>query len=197
VHGLPKGEVRLGLISMLIMGTTGTILTIYRIPSISFLYETRFGLLLLAKIALFLIMVFTALYVVIFLGPKLRKTHHENHSRLKGDMTLDDLINFNGEGDRAAYVAYKNKIYDITESEFWKEGVHFGRHKAGEDLTKVLKQAPHGEDKIFKMPLIGKLVQARINKQIVHHEKVFYFMAYLNLIIVVLIILVLALWKWW
>lgn len=197
VHGLPRGEVRLGLFSMLIMGITGTILSIYRIPSISFFYETRFGVLLLIKIALFLIMGCTALYVVIFLGPKLRKTHHVNNSGLKDDFTVDNLLYFDGKGDQAAYIAYKSKIYDMTKSEFWKAGVHFGRHNAGTDLTEMLKQAPHGEDKFFDMPLIGKLVPSRVRKGRVHHEKLFYFMAYLNLVIVILIISILALWRWW
>ena len=157
VHGLPRELVRIGLSSMLIMGTTGTILTIYRIPSISFFYETRFGILLLIKIALFLIMVCTALYAVIFLGPKLRKTHHKNHSRLKPDFTFDDLVNFDGSRGCMTYVGYKGKIYDMSSSKFWKNGVHFQRHKAGIDLTEMLKQAPHGEDKIFDMPMIGNL----------------------------------------
>ena len=196
-QGLPKGEVRLGLFSMLIMGITGTILSIYRIPSISFFYETRFGILLLIKIALFLIMVGAGLYAVFFLGPKLRKIRHINNSGLKGDFTVDNLLYFNGKEDQAAYIAYKSKIYDVTKSEFWKDGVHFGRHKAGTDLTEILKQAPHGEDKIFDMPLIGKLLPSRVSKERIHHEKLFYFMAYLNLVIVILITLILALWRWW
>ena len=69
-HGLPIGEVRVGLVSMVIMGITGTLLTIYRIPSFSVLYQTRFGILLLIKIALFLMMLFTAFFVVLILGPK-------------------------------------------------------------------------------------------------------------------------------
>lgn len=196
-HGLPRGEVRLGLFSMLIMGITGTILSIYRIPTISFFYETRFGILLLIKIGLFLIMVGTGLYAVFFLGPKLRKTHHINTSGLKDDFTIDDLLNFDGKEDRAAYIAYKRKIYDTSKSKFWEDGLHFGRHKAGIDLTEMLKQAPHGEDKIFDMPLIGKLVPSMVRKERILHEKLFYFMAYLNLVIVILIILILALWRWW
>jgi predicted heme/steroid binding protein len=94
-------------------------------------------------------------------------------------------------------VSYKGKIYDISKSKFWESGVHFQRHKAGIDLTEMLKQAPHSEDKIFEMPLIGKLVPLRKQKERVHHEKVFYFMARLNLIIVILIIIILALWAWW
>ena len=197
VHGLPRAEVRIGLFSMLIMGITGTILSIYRVPSFSFFLETRFGMLLLIKIALFLIMFCSALYVIIFIGPKLKRTNHENHFKSKGDLTVDDLIHFDGTRGHEAYVSYKGKIYDISESKFWENGVHFQRHKAGIDLTQMLKQAPHGEDKIFKMPLIGKLVPSRKQEERVHHEKVFYFMTYLNLIMVILIIIILALWAWW
>jgi hypothetical protein len=71
-HGLPKGEVRLGLYSILIMGVTGTILTLYRVPSVAFLVETRFGILLMMKIALYLVLVSTVLFVVLVIGPKLK-----------------------------------------------------------------------------------------------------------------------------
>ena len=46
-HGLPRGEVRVGFISMAVMGSTGLILTYFRVTSFSLLFETRFGILLL------------------------------------------------------------------------------------------------------------------------------------------------------
>lgn len=196
VHGLPKGEVRLGLLSMLIMGITGIILTLYRIPSIAFLYETRFGILLLIKIGLFLIMVSTALFVVIALGPKLKNTRQIHHAQQKGNLTTDDLAQFDGTENRDAYIGYEGKLYNMSRSEFWKDGVHFGRHKAGEDLTDMLNQAPHGEDKILSMPMVGDLLRSQMKNQ-PRQKRAFYFMAYLNLIIVILIITILALWKWW
>lgn len=196
VHGLPKGEVRLGLFSMLVMGITGTILTLYRISSISFFYETRFGILLLIKIGLFLVMVTTALFVIIVLGPKLKNAPHKSHSQPKEYLSTDDFAQFDGTENRAAYVGYKGKLYDMSKSVFWKDGVHFGRHKAGEDLTDLLNQAPHGEDKILAMPMVGEIQQSQTKKSL-PQKKVFYFMAYLNLIIVILIITILALWKWW
>jgi len=196
VHGLPRGEVRLGLFSMLVMGITGTILTLYRIPSFAFFYETRFGILLLIKMGLFFVMVITALFVVIVLGPKLKNKSIKSHLQAKEDFSADGLAQFDGKEKRAVYVGYKGKIYDMSKSEFWKDGIHFGRHKAGEDLTEMLNQAPHEEDKIFAMPIAGELLRSRIKKPLLK-ERTFYFMAYLNLIIVILIITILALWKWW
>jgi len=105
----------------------------------------------------------------------LKKKKEAKHLEPRGDMTIDDLILFNGTEDRAAYFAYKGKIYDVSKSEHWKKGTHFSKHSAGTDLTDMLKQAPHGEKKII----------------------IFYFMAYMNLILVFLITLILALWRWW
>jgi predicted heme/steroid binding protein len=195
-HGLPKGELRVGVVSMAIMGITGTLLTIYRIPSLSVIYKTRFGILLLFKIALFLLMVSTAFFVILILGPKLKKTRNKIPQKQKGKLTLDDLAYFDGTEGRLSYIAYKTKIYDLTGSEFWKKGIHYERHKAGEDLSDKLGQAPHDEDKVLKMPLVGDLVPSLSIKKPIN-EKVFYFLAHFNLGIVLLIILILALWRWW
>ncbi len=195
-HGLPRGELRIGLISMVIMGITGTFLTICRIPSLSILYETRFGILLLIKITLFLMMVFTALFVIIFLGPKLKKRDQIPSLEQNGKLTSDELEYFDGTEGRPSYVSYNNTIYDMSGSEFWKNGVHFERHKAGKDLSDVLKQAPHDEEKVLGMPLVGELDLSEIGKRPLQ-ERVFYFLAYFNLGIVLLITLILALWRWW
>jgi predicted heme/steroid binding protein len=196
-HGLPKAEVRLGLISIIIMAVTGVILSVYRITSPSFLFKTRFGILLIIKVALFLIMAGTALYVVLFIGPKLKKKKEAKHLKPKGDMTVDDLILFNGIEDRAVYFSYKGKIYDVSQSEHWKKGTHFGRHRAGADLTEMLKQAPHGEEKIIEMSPLGNLIPTQAEKKRPRPERIFYVVAYMNLILVFLITLILALWRWW
>ena len=195
-HGLPKGEMRLGLISMAIMGITGTLLTLYRIPSLAFLMKSRFGILLIFKIALFLIMVFTALFVILILGPRLKTTKNKAHGEKGGQSSLSDLSSFDGTEGRPAYIAYNSKIYDITGSEFWEKGVHFRRHKAGGDLTDALGQAPHDEDKVLEMPIVGELVSLQPIKR-PFHERAFFFLASLNLVIVLLITLILALWRWW
>lgn len=196
-QGLPRGEVRLGLISIIIMAVTGTILTVYRISSLSILLNTRFGILLMIKIALFLIMACSALFVVFFLGPRLKKKKDASHLEPKGNLTVDDLTNFDGAGDRNAFFAFKGKIYDVSQSPHWKNGTHFTKHSAGTDLTVALKNAPHGEEKVLEMPRVGELIAGEAEKKRPRHEKIFYFMAYMNLVLVFLITLILALWRWW
>jgi hypothetical protein len=70
------------------------------------------------------------------------------------------------------------------------------RHQAGVDLTEILSQAPHGEDKIMAMPGIGDLstVQSKPEEDVT--RKIFYFMAYMNLGLVYATSLILALWRW-
>jgi hypothetical protein len=71
-----------------------------------------------------------------------------------------------------------------------------GRHQAGVDLTDVLTQAPHDAEVMNRLPVVGRLV-AGVTRPAPLHERVFFFMAYMNLVIVFLIILILALWRWW
>lgn len=193
--GLPRSEVKLGLLSMVVMGITGAVLFAYRVPDSSILFNSRFGVLLLIKIILYLIMVGSALFAVFFLGPRLRKKK-AMVSPVSGDLTLEQLTQYDGKEGRAAYFAYNGGVYNATDSPLWKKGSHMGRHQAGSDLTDVLGQAPHGEDKVLALPRVGSLLSSEA-VGLTPPQKLFYSMAYLNLGFVLLIILILACWKWW
>jgi predicted heme/steroid binding protein/uncharacterized membrane protein len=199
--GLPKGELLLGWVSIIILSITGILLTIARIPAWNVLFTTRFGILLSIKIFLFLIMAATAFVVTFIIGPKLRrklKTRWETDISLgKQDLTAQELHSFDGKEGRPAFVAYKGKIYDVTKSKLWKDGSHARKHHSGRDLTDALKTAPHAEDKILSMPEVGKLIGEgqKIPKPL--PERVFYVLAYVNLGFVFLITFVIALWRWW
>jgi predicted heme/steroid binding protein/uncharacterized membrane protein len=195
--GLPKGELILGWLGIIILSVTGTLLTIARIPAWEIFYTTRFGILLSIKIFLFLIMVSTAAIVTFVIGPKIRKQRISISIQPKSRLTPEELHHFDGTEKRPAYFAYKGKVYDVCLSKFWKGGTHFKKHHAGSDLTDILSTAPHGEEKILQMPEVAELLplETKIEKPI--YEKVFYFMAYMNLIFVFLITFTIALWRWW
>jgi len=194
--GLPKGELILGWLGIVIMGITGTLLTISRIPAWNMFYTSRFGILLSVKIILFLIMAASAAVVTFVIGPRIRQERAQISTQPKTRMTLDDLRQFDGEGNRPSYFAYKGKVYDVCLSKVWKGGSHFKKHHAGDDLTDILKTAPHGEDKILKMPVMAELAPLETKPEKPAHEKAFYFMAYMNLIFVFLITFIIALWRW-
>ena len=198
--GLPRGELVLGWMSIIVMAVTGTLLSIARIPAWEVFYTTRFGILLGIKIILFLIMASTALVVTFFVGPKLRNKLKEQLEKQTGDtkkdFSIEELHAFDGKEGRAAYVAYKGAVYDVTSSRLWKDGSHLRKHFAGNDLTEILKTAPHGEEKVLAMKKVGDLKPADGSAIRPFHERVFYFFAYMNLVFVFLIIFVIALMRW-
>ncbi len=70
--------------------------------------------------------------------------------------TVSELSKFNGKNGSPAYVGYKGKIYDVTESYQWSEGDHLG-HEAGKDLTELMETAPHAEDVMERFKVVGIL----------------------------------------
>ncbi len=195
--GLPRGELILGWLGIITLSITGTLLTLSRIPAFKLLYTTRFGILLSIKILLFLIMAAMAAIVTFVIGPMIKKRKTTISTQLGNRLTLEDLSHFDGSENRPAYLAYKGRVYDVGSSRFWKGGTHFRKHSAGADLTDILNTAPHGEEKVLQMPVVAELVPFETKVEKPAHEKVFYFMAYMNLIFVFLITFIIALWRWW
>lgn len=193
--GLPRGEVKVGLVSMGVMAVTGAVLTYYKVPDLSLFVESRFGMLLLAKICIFLVMAASALYVVFVIGPRLKGKKKVRVSD-SGELSPAELAHFDGGEGRQAYFAYKGVVYDAGQSRLWKGGKHMARHRAGEDLTDFLAQAPHGEEKISAMPAVGHLSPEKAKQEDDMPRKVFFFMAYMNLGFVFIVSFILALWRW-
>ena len=73
-------------------------------------------------------------------------------------ITLQELQENNGKNGKPAYFAYKSKVYDVTQSSFWIDGDHLGMHEAGRDLTEELEMAPHREENLARVKLVGELV---------------------------------------
>ncbi len=72
--------------------------------------------------------------------------------------TLEELKQYDGREGRPAYIAYKGKVYDVTDDFLWVDGDHQGQHTAGGDLTDEMSIAPHGEETLERVKLIGVLV---------------------------------------
>jgi hypothetical protein len=81
-------------------------------------------------------------------------------------------------------------------SKLWKDGSHLRKHSAGNDLTEILKTAPHGEEKILAMKKVGELKTEGEKPLTPFHERIFYFFSYIYLVFVFLIIFVNALMRW-
>jgi len=57
---------------------------------------------------------------------------------------------------RPTLVGYRGRVYDVSGRFMWLNGRHFWL-RAGRDLTGRMREAPHGEEMLEKVPCIGIL----------------------------------------
>lgn len=82
--------------------------------------------------------------------------------KVRIDLTLEQLKEFDGKNGRPAYVAVNGVIYDLTLSRLWRGGEHNpskGEAYAGRDLTDVLEKSPHGDKHLKDFPVVGHLIR--------------------------------------
>ncbi|MEL6557447.1 MAG: cytochrome b5 domain-containing protein [Bacteroidota bacterium] len=70
--------------------------------------------------------------------------------------TRQQLALRNGQDRDEIWVAYKNNIYDVSDSRLWRDGKHY-EHWAGQDLTAELEDAPHTDRVFQKFSIVGTL----------------------------------------
>jgi predicted heme/steroid binding protein len=73
------------------------------------------------------------------------------------NFTFRELEENNGKNGKPAYVVYQGKVYDLSKSSLWSGGEHMGMHQAGKDITEELELAPHGEEILKRVKIIGVL----------------------------------------
>jgi predicted heme/steroid binding protein len=71
--------------------------------------------------------------------------------------TLEELKQYDGKNGKPAYIAYQGNVYEVTASDLWSGGEHMGLHEPGKDLTEEIELAPHREEVLERVKLIGKL----------------------------------------
>ncbi len=192
--GLPRGEKMVGILSFWVVGITGLILSSYRIESWQTLFDSRFGILLTIKVALYLTMLISAILVIKIIGPRLARRDSKEH--VSGQpFNEQTLQNFNGKDGRPCYFAYRGKVYDASDSKLWPAGEHMRRHDSGRDLTDELSLAPHDNAVMERLSVVGDYVAGEATGKNTP-TKVFFFIAYMNLGIVFLILFIIALWRW-
>ncbi len=71
--------------------------------------------------------------------------------------TPAELAKYNGADGRPVYIAYRGRVYDVSDSDLWAGGEHMAGHFAGADLSRELPEAPHGEEVFERYPQVGVL----------------------------------------
>jgi predicted heme/steroid binding protein/uncharacterized membrane protein len=77
-----------------------------------------------------------------------------------------ELALFNGENGKPIYIAHGGKVYDVSQSKLWRNGVHMKRHGAGQDLTTDIQAAPHETDVLERYPQVGILKKDVIEREL-------------------------------
>lgn len=86
-------------------------------------------------------------------------------NKVKRRFKLNELKEFDGKEGRPAYIALKGKVYDVTESSFWKDGRHLKRHSTGDDLTESIINAPHDKEVLIRFPIVGEISEKKFFRQ--------------------------------
>ena len=69
--------------------------------------------------------------------------------------TEEELSEFDGsEPGKPIYFAYNGKVYDVTDSPLFIDGMHF-EHYAGTDLSEFMGDAPHGDEVMHEFKVVG------------------------------------------
>jgi predicted heme/steroid binding protein len=192
--GLPKGEVKLGAVSMGLVGLTGILLMLSRIKGLDILFSTPWGITLSVKIFFYTLMVSSAIFIVTFIGKKLRKPDIRAKVPANGVFDPVTLSAFNGKDEKPAFISYNGKVYDVTGLKLWSKGQHM-KHLAGGDMTSFLPKAPHGDEKLADLKVVGTFDDSLLPPKTIH-QRIFTFIAYMNLSLVFVVLLVISVWRW-
>ncbi len=76
------------------------------------------------------------------------------------ELNKKQLTQNNGNDGKPAFVAVDGKIYDLSASKMWKNGMHMNRHHAGDDLSGSFEAAPHGKEVLERFKAIGDFKSA-------------------------------------
>ena len=71
------------------------------------------------------------------------------------EFTEEELAQYNGKNGNLVYVVYKGKVYDVSASFLWKDGIHQVLHSAGVDLTDALSKLHTAEMSSKSFPWLG------------------------------------------
>jgi arsenite oxidase small subunit len=85
----------------------------------------------------------------------------DTDKKQRKDFSLKDLEEFDGKEGRPFYIAFKGKIYDLSESHLWIQGKHMSIHSRDENLAETIKSAPHSEEILERFPILGNLIEER------------------------------------
>lgn len=195
---LPRGYLRQMWYGVAAVGTTGPFLAYFRSRFIPGFFTTRFGILLLIKIAAVLVLfAATALitwHLMVYARSRYRKLAKDMEGPHPVVISRSEMGLFTGKGKRKPLFACEGKIYDVSNRDLWRKGMHPGGHSAGTDLTGEIKNAPHGPEVMGRVGEVGILSEEPSETD--GRIRLFIRSAYAGMLACLAILVVAASWRW-
>ena len=192
----PRPYIRQIMYATIVILVTGPSLVVSRMNMVPGLFTTRFGLLLLVKIAaalaLFTATVALLWHTTVILSRRYKRLAKSLDKISELDLTPDDLLLFSGQEKRKALVAVNGKIYNVTGRNLWRKGIHPGGHHAGHDLTNAFSGAPHGKEVFERVVPVGRMITPDAPTR----RGAMYWATMLGITASGIILIVVALWRW-
>ncbi|MHB1342792.1 MAG: CopD family protein [Thermoleophilia bacterium] len=179
-QGIPRGYLQLAWPAIGTLGLSGIILSLGMIPSLSTVADNRWGLLLLAKIGVYLLLAGVATVATFVVSPRLRRL-------AEGSESGGEHREFKTAG--RVTIGYQGRVYDLSSSRLWKGGKHARRHEAWQDLTAAMGGAPHGPEVFETFPELSGSTSGTPRP-----VRAFMLLAYGNLFLVLAVLLIVAVW---
>ena len=194
---LPPGPyIRQLIYGVLVVLVTGPLLVATRMKMVPGLFATRFGFLLLVKIAGVSALLVSTLallwHIKVVLARRYKRLARSLDSAAGIELSPDDLLLFTGREKRRALVAVDGKVYDVTGRNLWRGGIHPGGHHAGQDLTDAFGGAPHGKEVFERVEPVGTVIPPDSPAR----KGPMSWAVVVGVVACVVILTVVALWRW-
>lgn len=80
------------------------------------------------------------------------------------EISRAELAAGNGAQGGPVYIAHQGRVIDVSDSPLWQGGLHMDLHRAGQDLTAEIQEAPHGLEVLELYPQVGVIAAPPVAK---------------------------------
>lgn len=188
--------IRQMIYGMMVIAVSGPTIVYFKMKMMPDLFGTRFGLLLMVKIAaalgLFAATIILIWHTTVLLAKRYRELSANLESGQEMELDPEDLALFDGSEKRKALVGVDGKLFDVTGRNLWRKGIHPGGHRAGTDLTDAFAEAPHGKEVFDRVTPVGRLLSKRSEGKRPSPG----WAVIVGMVASTIIVLVVVLWRW-